>query len=64
LTAGSRQLFYLKGGSRSIGGIRVRHGLHDDRVRRPDGDVANEGGCSCSAGYGGQGVLASRQVES
>ena len=44
LAAGARELGHLERGPRGVGRVRVRHRLHDDRMRRPDGDVTDESG--------------------
>jgi hypothetical protein len=54
LTTGSGEICDLKGGRDGVGGIRVRHRLHDNRICGPDGDVADECGWGLSAGNAGQ----------
>ena len=52
LGAGMRELRDLDRGRVRVGGVRVRHRLHDDRVGRPDGHAADEhGGGGSSWGY-------------
>jgi hypothetical protein len=53
LRASGRERGHLAHGARNIGGVRVRHGLHDDRVRRPHGDGADQGGDGGPAGSEG-----------
>ena len=63
-TAGVDQLSDLEGCTGSVGGVCIRHRLHDDRMCRADGYAAYEGSGCISAGDGGQVVLACEQFES
>ena len=44
LRAGVRESGNLRSSPRRVGGIRVRHGLHDDRISGADGNGADPGG--------------------
>jgi hypothetical protein len=54
LAAGSSEIRDLERGGDSVGGVRVRHRLHDNRMGGPYGDVADECGWGRSAVNAGQ----------
>ena len=64
LRAGCGERGDLGRGAGGVGGVGVRHRLHDDRMRRPDGDGADEGGDGRAARGEGHGVDGCEDFES
>ena len=50
----AREISHLERGSGGIGGVRIRHRLHDDRMGGPYGNAADNGGRGLSSRYSGQ----------
>jgi hypothetical protein len=50
----TRKIRHLESRAGGVGRIGVRHRLHDDWMRGPNGDATDDGGRGLSSRYGGQ----------